>query len=79
VTDPLQEVADDAVLLQQVEQFTGHDGAESDNPPALDHNPLVVRAGMTNQRVGRHIAGCDCAEQLHFLAPHDIRAVVTNV
>ena len=66
------------MLLQQVEQLAGHHGAESAIRPLLTTHPFVVGSGMADQRVGRH-AGRDGAEQLDFLAAHDVGAAVADI
>ena len=69
---PAKQVREDAMLFQDREQFAGHDGPERiDLAPSQGH-PLVVRAGMADEGVGIDQSIGDAAEQLHFLAAHDI-------
>ena len=49
----LEQVGEDAVLLEQVEQLAGHDGSEAWIRPPSHHHPFVVRARMADQRIGR--------------------------
>src|SRR6185369_15515743 len=74
----LQQVSEDAVLLEEVEQFAGHDRAEEVDQAVAQQRPFVVRARVADEPVGVDQAGGDAAEKLHFLAAHDVRAALSD-
>ena len=74
-----EQVREDAVGLQQVEQLAGHHRAETVQAATPQVAPFVVGAGMADQAIGLDLAGRDRAEQLHFLAAHDVGAAVPDI
>ncbi len=63
------------MLLQQIEQFSRHHGAERNDAAVRDPDPFVVRAGMADERVIWDQVRRERAQQLDLFAAHHVRFV----
>ncbi len=65
-------MAEDGVACDGVEELAGHEGGEALDPIVGKTNPFAVRAGHADEMAaGAEMRGS--AEQLRFLAAHDVR------